>query len=87
MKSTKEIPEGFEECPVCDGKGEAYFSCCGGEIVDEDMPLCPGCRDWVGESECEECGGTGLVRIEDKVEAPIKYNWIDKAEAYSEGER
>jgi hypothetical protein len=48
------------ECETCNGKGVAMFSCCTGEVVDEDMGLCPSCYEHLGEDTCEDCNGTGI---------------------------
>lgn len=80
-------PVGMEACPDCDGKGEAYFSCCSGERVDADMPICPQCKEHLGEDECPTCNGTGLVSINDYVKAGPVVDLIGIAEAAYEGER
>ena len=78
----KVIPEGMELCPVCEGKGEAFFSCCTGEVVADEYPICPAkdCLEHLGESECEDCQGTGLVKIEDHIQTEPKYDWILRAD-------
>jgi len=53
--------ENLKICPVCEGKGTGYFSCCTGEVVDSDIALCPECYEHLGEEECTECKGTGLI--------------------------
>ena len=80
-------PLGMEECPDCNGSGTAFYSCCGGDRVDGDMPLCPTCKEHLGEEECDTCEGTGLVKIEDQVKAGPVVDLISQAETRSEGDR
>lgn len=80
-------PEEMEECPVCEGKGEAMFSCCTGERVDEDYGRCPYCKEGLGESKCEQCNGTGSVKIEEQIEAPTILDPIGQAEAWADRDR
>jgi len=49
------------ECPACYGKGEGYFSCCTGDMVSEDIAMCPECYEHLGEEECGLCDGTGVI--------------------------
>jgi hypothetical protein len=49
------------ECPACYGKGEGYFSCCTGDMVSEDIAMCPECYEHLGEEECGVCDGTGVI--------------------------
>jgi hypothetical protein len=49
------------ECPTCYGKGEATFSCCTGEVVNDDILMCPCCYEHLGEEECQDCDGTGFI--------------------------
>lgn len=83
----KETPKDKEKCPDCNGKGEAFFSCCTGDRVDEDMPMCPQCYEHLGEEECPTCNGTGFVDIEDNVKPLRVVDLIGRAEAFFEGER
>ena len=78
---------GMEDCPDCDGHGEAMFSCCTGNRVDSDYGRCPSCGEGLGEEECQTCDGTGLVKIEDHIEAGLVEDPIGAAEAHYEGER
>ena len=50
-----------EECPACYGKKVGYFSCCTGDMVDEDTVMCPDCYEHLGEEECNLCDGTGVI--------------------------
>jgi len=50
-----------EECPACYGKKVGYFSCCTGDMVDEDIAMCPRCYEHLGEEECNLCDGTGVI--------------------------
>ena len=50
-----------KECPDCNGKGKCYVSCCTGDIISSDFPMCPECHEHLGEDECELCHGTGEV--------------------------
>ena len=85
MKEPKEIPEGQEICPDCDGVGEVCYSCCGGEIITGDILICPSCHEMLGEDTCETCEGTGFVPIgtpeSDKIDPQAR------AEEMYEGER
>lgn len=49
------------ECETCDGKGEAYFSCCSGDVVHSDVPMCRSCGEHLGEDTCHVCEGAGFV--------------------------
>jgi DnaJ-class molecular chaperone len=48
-------------CPTCNGKGEAVFSCCTGEVIDSDIMMCPSCYEHLGEEECIDCNGSGEI--------------------------
>jgi DnaJ-class molecular chaperone len=85
MKQKKEIPEGMKECGVCNGKGEALFSCCTGERVDEDYGRCPTCKEGLGESKCEECEGTGFVALDVEQDTHI-VDPIGQSELYHENQ-
>lgn len=49
------------KCDTCNGTGQAITSCCTGDVLSEDMPMCPKCHEWCGEMECPDCEGTGEV--------------------------
>jgi DnaJ-class molecular chaperone len=49
------------QCETCNGSGEAVFSCCTGEVVHDDIMMCPVCHEHLGEEECPDCEGTGEV--------------------------
>jgi len=53
--------EGKIECERCDGEGEGMFSCCTGDKIDSDWARCPTCLESLGEEECGDCEGLGLV--------------------------
>jgi len=75
------------ECETCNGKGEAVFSCCSGEVVDDDMMMCPTCHEHLGEEECQDCEGTGKVS-EDKDDFTEKAPSMQAAaEAYGEARK
>lgn len=57
------IPDGYELCPECFGKKEAVYSCCSGEVVDEDYMMCPECHEHLGYEECQTCEGIGYIEI------------------------
>jgi len=48
-------------CETCNGKGEAVFSCCTGDIVDSDIMMCPVCYEHLGEEPCYDCDGKGEI--------------------------
>ena len=60
-KEKEELPEGMEECPTCKGKKEVMISCCTGDVVDDDIAMCPKCHEGLGEEECPDCEGLGYV--------------------------
>lgn len=41
-----------DNCDFCNGTGVGYFSCCTGDPVDSDFPMCPECFEHLGEEEC-----------------------------------
>ena len=54
------------ECEVCEGKGKVLeLSCCGCNMENNDINICPDCKEnWCSEmEECEECNGTGQLEI------------------------
>jgi RecJ-like exonuclease len=72
------------ECPICEGAGETYFSCCGDNIkgtIYEDNEICPTCREHLGGPlECEECEGTGKVEEPKWTDREKRLMWIKKLE-------
>lgn len=52
----------MKECEECKGKGYGVWSCCTGELVANDIMLCPTCYEHLGEEDCWECKGTGYVK-------------------------
>lgn len=59
------------ECQLCEGTGGSFYSCCGDDISDNDIDLCPTCYEHCGEGdleECEHCNGLGHVFESDKIE-------------------
>lgn len=59
MSQTTKTEIKEEVCYLCNGKGEVMLSCCTGDPVDEDIALCPKCKEHVAEDTCPECDGTG----------------------------
>lgn len=53
--------EGKDVCERCDGEGEGMFSCCTGYKINSDWARCPQCLENLGEGDCYDCEGTGLV--------------------------
>lgn len=88
IASSKLLPgvEHKQQCEVCNGKGEAMFSCCTGDRVDEDYGRCPTCKEGLGDEECVECDGTGLVALGTEQDVHV-IDPIGAAEAACEGER
>lgn len=87
MCKTKKVPAGHKECETCDGKGEAVFSCCSGEVVTDDMMICPHCYEHLGEEECQDCDGKGYVP-EDQEEFTDKAPSLQaQAEAYRDAQK
>jgi len=64
MSKNKNIPEGKKVCETCNGNGQAVFSCCTGEVVDDDIMMCPKCHEHLGEEDCPDCDGTGHVDMD-----------------------
>lgn len=56
-------PDSTEECETCKGSGEAMVSCCTGDVVDDDIAMCPRCHEHLGYDECPDCSGTGRVEV------------------------
>ena len=69
------------QCETCNGKGEAVFSCCTGEVVNDDIMMCPSCYEHLGEEECPDCEGTGAVE-EDTQLTPKTEGVNSRAEAH-----
>lgn len=67
-------------CNTCNGEGEAVFSCCGGDVITDDLMMCPTCHEHLGLEECPDCGGTGEIDEEDQTD-PIKIDMQLKAES------
>ena len=44
-----------DTCYLCRGVGEVMLSCCTGDPVDEDIALCPKCKEHLCLEECPEC--------------------------------
>lgn len=59
------IPEGHELCPECEGAKELVYSCCTGDIVSNDIMMCPVCHEHLGEEPCFTCDGKGYVPDEE----------------------
>lgn len=67
------------KCDECNGTGKAYYSCCSGEVITGDIPMCPECMEHLGEEECELCGGKGEIEEENNQTTP-KVDLIMRAE-------
>lgn len=65
------IPEGSIICPECEGKKYLVYSCCTGEIVDNDFMMCPRCKEHLGEEDCTTCEGKGWVMEEIEIKKTI----------------
>ena len=54
-------------CPNCAGTGidPILYSCCGDDITDNDILICPSCKEHCGDEheQCEECGGDGTIDL------------------------
>jgi hypothetical protein len=46
-----------ETCDVCEDRGYTVWSCCGDDITENDIDLCPSCGEHCGDEkeDCEEC--------------------------------
>lgn len=64
-------PTTTQPCPTCNGSGEAVYSCCTGEPVDNDFMICPVCHEHLGEEQCQECKGTGRIPDDEPNEVTI----------------
>lgn len=51
------------DCEKCKGEGRGAFSCCTGDLIKGDSPVCPKCDAVCGVTQCGECRGTGKVQI------------------------
>jgi len=51
----------MKKCETCNGSGAAVYSCCTGQVVTDDIQICPVCKEHLGEETCEDCNGTGEV--------------------------
>jgi hypothetical protein len=89
IASSKLLPgvEHKQQCEACSGQGEAIWSCCTGDRVDEDYSRCPSCGEGLGEEECQECDGTGLVSLNTPQETPTILDPIGQAEAWADRDR
>jgi len=87
--STQSLPgvDLMEDCPICNGRGKALFSCCTGDRVDEDYARCPTCKENLGKSDCEDCSGTGLVKVSDNVKSGIVLDPIGQAEMLQDAKK
>ena len=59
-----------KECKYCGGTGKdsVIYSCCGDDITNSDMMICPTCKehcDGMEAEECEMCGGSGEMDSEE----------------------
>ena len=48
-------------CESCNSSGEVMYSCCTGDIIEDDMAICPTCYEHLGDEECYDCRGTVSV--------------------------
>lgn len=87
MCHKKEIPQGHKECDTCGGKGEAVFSCCTGEVVSDDLMICPNCYEHLGEEECQDCEGNGYVPEDQTEFADQAPSLQAQAEAYQDAKK
>lgn len=83
----EEFKKEFKECPTCNGKGEAVFSCCTGEVVNDDIQLCPSCHEHLGEEQCQDCEGKGYVPEDQKEFTDIAPSLQAQAEAYQDEQK
>lgn len=77
-KIEKEVEK---ECTECEGARNVMYSCCSGEIVNNDSGLCPECYEHLGEEPCEHCSGTGIEPpdvITDRHLALLWWHSLDK---------
>lgn len=81
MCNKKEIPAGHKECETCNGKGEVMLSCCTGEVVEDDIAMCPKCHEHLGDETCPDCDGEGHVPEEKGDFAEKTYGLGFRAEA------
>lgn len=51
-----------EECPQCSGAKVGFFSCCTGEMINSDFPVCPDCQTSLEKQTCDVCNGEGLTK-------------------------
>lgn len=77
----------MKTCETCNGKGEAFFSCCTGEVVTDDYQMCPECREHLGEEKCPDCDGTGKVDDDFDEFTPAGPDLQARAEDYYDAKR
>lgn len=58
-KTSKKVKK--VKCTTCNGSGEAMISCCTGNVVSDDIEMCPVCFEHLGMEDCPDCDGTGSV--------------------------
>lgn len=53
----------YRNCTDCEGTGYSLLSnCCGAEF-DSDYMMCSDCLEHLGDNECTECNGQGVILI------------------------
>jgi DnaJ-class molecular chaperone len=50
-------------CEECGGDGCVMISCCGDNMINQDIDICPTCKEHTGleEEECGYCQGGGIA--------------------------
>lgn len=75
-------PEGPNSCQDCDGTGKVSLSNCCGADVDDDILICPACKEHCDVSDCDTCDGTGLDQSAIKQQEAYEEYLENKAEEH-----
>lgn len=59
---------------------EVMISCCTEEVIEDDIDLCPKCKEHMGLEPCPDCDGTGVVLIDEKDFAVKRHGLQHEAE-------
>lgn len=84
-KIVSRIKEYFmETCETCNGKKEVAISCCSGDVINDDLLMCPECYEHLGLEDCPDCNGTGEVPANKEYEYSTRGGLQTQAEALND---